>query len=57
VSDLKARLTGVALLLASGGGTLVHRHIYEATRNGPAQPAEFALSLLTFSWRVPASSC
>lgn len=45
--DLKSRLTGMALLLASAGGALIHRSVYEATRNGAAQPAEFALGLLT----------
>lgn len=42
------RLLGLILLACSGGSTLVHRSVYEAARSGPAQPAEFALALLSF---------
>ncbi|TXC70748.1 hypothetical protein FSB78_07205 [Sphingomonas ginsenosidivorax] len=40
------RLFGVALLLASGGTTLLHRAIYAAAR--PAQALELAIGLTTF---------
>ena len=46
--DLLARLAGVLLLLGSLGSTLAHREVWEAARHGSAQPAEFALGLLTF---------
>lgn len=42
------RVTGVLMLAAAGGTTLLHRAEYEAARHGPAQLAEFALGLLTF---------
>jgi hypothetical protein len=45
---LPPRLTGLVLLLASGGTTLVHRSIWEAARHGPAQVAEFGIGLATF---------
>jgi hypothetical protein len=42
------RLVGVLLLAASGISTLVHRAVYQATRQGPPQLAELGLGLLTF---------
>lgn len=36
------------LIAASGASTLVHRSVYQAANQGPAQAAEFALGLLTF---------
>lgn len=41
-------MIGLSLLIASGGSTLIHRKIYEAARDGPAQVAELAIGLLTF---------
>ena len=45
---LQPRLVGVMLIAASGASTLVHRSVYQAANQGPAQTAEFALGLLTF---------
>ena len=45
---LPPRLVGVMLISASGASTLVHRSVYQAANQGPAQTAEFALGLLTF---------
>jgi hypothetical protein len=47
-SDLKARITGLVLLLTSAGTTAAHRHVYEQAYSGPATLLEFVLSLLTF---------
>jgi len=48
VHRMPPRLVGVLLIAASGASTLVHRSVYEAAYQGPAQTAEFALGLLTF---------
>ena len=48
MGDLRTRLAGTLLLLGSVGSTLLHREVWEAARQGPVQPAEFALGLLTF---------
>jgi hypothetical protein len=48
VHRLPPRLVGVILIAASGASTLVHRSVYQAANQGPAQTAEFALGLLTF---------
>jgi len=48
VHRLPPRLIGVMLVAASGVSSLVHRSVYEAAYQGPAQAAEFALGLLTF---------
>ncbi len=45
---LPPRLVGVMLIAASGASTLVHRSVYQAANQGPAQTVEFALGLLTF---------
>ena len=45
--DLPQRLTGLGLLLASGGSTLVHRSVYEAAKAGPARAGELVLGLTT----------
>lgn len=45
---LPPRLSGLLLLVASAGTTLVHRSLWEVNRQGPAQPAEFGIALATF---------
>ncbi|MFD1952186.1 hypothetical protein ACFSGX_15535 [Sphingomonas arantia] len=42
------RLAGLALVAASCGTTWVHRSIWDAAHNGPAQAAELGIGLLTF---------
>lgn len=41
------RLTGLAFVAASGGTTLIHRAVYEASRNGPPLVIEMGLCLAT----------
>ncbi len=47
--DLHYRVGGVICLIGTIGSTLVHRSIYEGARRGPAQIAEFAAGLVTFT--------
>lgn len=47
-AKLPPRLTGLLLLGASGGTTLLHRTQYEAAQYGPPQLAELGLGLATF---------
>lgn len=42
--DWRSRVVGGVFLLGSVGSTLVHRHVYEAARGGPARLAELALA-------------
>lgn len=46
--DLPHRLTGLAMTLASGGSTLLHRSVYDAAKAGPPVPMELVLGLTTF---------
>jgi hypothetical protein len=48
VAKVPPRLLGLILLAASWASTIVHRGVYEAARQGPAQAIEFGLSLATF---------
>ena len=41
------RLTGLAFVAASGGTTLIHRAVYDASRNGPPSVIEMGLCLAT----------
>lgn len=43
-----SRIAGAGLLVASAGSTLAHRAAYHAAQQGPANPLEFGLGLLTF---------
>jgi hypothetical protein len=48
IAKLPVRFTGVLLLAASGGTTLLHRSTYQAAAQGSAQVAEMGIGLLTF---------
>lgn len=49
MSDLRHRLAGVTMLLCSVGTSLLHRHVLETAKNGPAQLGELACALFTFA--------
>ncbi|SOB88151.1 hypothetical protein SAMN06297144_3295 [Sphingomonas guangdongensis] len=49
MASVPPRLYGMIMLAASCGSTLAHKRVFDAPPHGPAQLAEFALAMLTFT--------